>query len=292
MKLVYVHPDELVVSAELVRSRSSKVFEERLQASIEEMGLAEPLKLAPLPSGKYLIVDGMFRWRAIQAIRAADPSAFSEIPGYVVDHDRRYELRFQTDIYQDLLPSQLANLVEHLHRAEQINKVDIARYIGVSPATLRNYTGLARLIERGGYFARIVELMDVGVIPASNPFAWLRLTDEGLEVVLDVSFSDQDNINDWIDDRIARARRGDVAPYSLKYVEAVTGNLLLEKFYREPEEVRNMKRDLGLRRAVLLKNTPPVHDVRPAIANLTKVSERSTDRVLQVAASSLSSYLQ
>lgn len=291
MKLVCVHPDELVVSAELVRSRSSKVFEERLQASIEEMGLAEPLKLAPLPSGKYLIVDGMFRWRAIQAIRAADPSAFSEIPGYVVDHDRRYELRFQTDIYQDLLPSQLANLVEHLHRAEQINKVDIARYIGVSPATLRNYTGLARLIERGGYFARIVELMDVGVIPASNPFAWLRLTDEGLDVVLDISFSDQEDTNKWIDERIARARRGDIAPYSLKYVEAVTGNLP-PNLYRELEEVRNMKRDLGLRRAALLKNTPPVHDVRPAIANLTKVSERSTDRVLQVAASSLSSYLQ
>ena len=291
MKLIYVRPDELVVSADLARSRSSKVFEERLQASIEEMGLAEPLKLAPLPSGKYLIVDGMLRWRAIQAIRDADPTAFGEIPGYVVDHGRRYELRFQTDIYQDLLPSQLANLVEHLHRAEQINKVDIARYIGVSPATLRNYTGLSRLIERGGYFARIVELMDVGVIPASNPFAWLRLTDEGLDVVLDVSFSNQDDINQWIDDRISRARRGDIAPYSLKYVEAVTGNLL-PHFYREAEEVRNMKRDLGLRRAALLKQTPPVHDLRPAIANLTKVSKHSTDRVLQVAASSLSSFLQ
>jgi hypothetical protein len=291
MKLIYVRPDELIVSAELARSRSSKVFEERLQASIEEMGLAEPLKLAPLPSGKYLIVDGMLRWRAIQAIRAVDSSAFGHIPGYIVDHDRRYELRFQTDIYQDLLPSQLANLVEHLHRAEQINKVDIARYIGVSPATLRNYTGLARLLERGGYFARVVELMDVGVIPASNPFAWLRLTDDGLEVVLDLSFSDQDDINRWIDERIVQARRGVIAPYSLKYVEAVTGNLL-PHFYREPEEVRNMKRDLGLRRATLLKHTPPVHDIKPAIANLTEVSERSTDRVLQVAASSLFSYLQ
>lgn len=291
MKLISVSPAELVVNADLARSRSSKVFEERLQASIEEMGLAEPLKVAPLPSSKYLIVDGMLRWRAIQAIRASDPSAFTEIPAYLVDHDRRYELRYQTDIYQDLLPSQLATLVEFLHVSEQIKKVDIARYIGVSPATLRNYTGLWRLMEKGGFFARIVELMDVGVIPASNPYAWLRLTDAGIEVALDIGFSDRHDIHEWIDDRIARARRGDVAPYSLQYVEAHTGNLP-PNLYREAEDVRNMKRDLGLRRAAAVAAGPPGHDVQEAISNLTTVARRSTNRVLQVAASSLSAYLQ
>ena len=69
---------------------------------------------------------------------------------------------------------------------ENVQKVDIARYIGVSPATLRNYTGLARLIGRGGLFAQIVELMDVGVIPASNPYAWLRLNDDGVRHVLEL----------------------------------------------------------------------------------------------------------
>src|SRR5207248_11806559 len=120
--------------------------------------------------------DGMLRLRAVQAIRQADAGCFETIPAYVVDLDRRYEIRYQTDIYQDLLPSQLAALVEHLHEAENVRKVDIARYIGVSPATLRNYTGLFRLIERGGLFAKVVDLMDVGVIPSSNPYAWLRLT--------------------------------------------------------------------------------------------------------------------
>lgn len=291
MKLIYARPNELVVSADLARSVTSKVFEERLRASIEEMGLAEPLKLAPLPSGKYLIVDGVLRWRAIEAIRASDDSAFSEIPGYVVDHERRYELRYQTDIYQDLLPSQLATLVEHLHQAEQVRKVDIARYIGVSPTTLRNYTGLWRLIEKGGLFARVVELMDVGIMPSSNPFAWLRLTDEGLEVVLDVNFSDREDIDGWIDDRITRARRGDVAAYSLKYVEAVTGSLP-PHLYREVEEVRNMKRDIGLRRSVAPQNRAAIDDAKEAIANLSTVSDRSTDRVLQIVARSLSAYLQ
>src|SRR4051794_18367696 len=110
MKLIDVAPESLVVSTDLARSRSSKVFEERLRASIEEMGLAEPLKVAPLPSGKYLVIDGMLRLRAIQAIRQADAASFETVPAYVVDLALRYEIRYQTDIYQDLLPSQLATL--------------------------------------------------------------------------------------------------------------------------------------------------------------------------------------
>lgn len=290
MKMVDVHPDSLVTSADLSRSRTAKVFEERLQASIEQMGLAEPLKLAPLPSGKYLVVDGVLRLRAIQRIRGKDPTAFETIPAYLVDHKRRYELRYQTDIYQDLLPSQLASLVEHLHQAEQVRKIDIARYIGVSPATLRNYTGLWRMIQRGGLFARIVELMDVGVIPSSNPYAWLRLEEEGLEHVLVVHFARDEDVEKWIEDRVARARRGDPAPYHLKYVEEVTDNLP-SNFYREAEEVRNLKRDLGLRRATI-SLADPVRDTREALKHLTKVSKKANEPVLQVAAHGLTAYLQ
>ena len=45
MKLVALAPDELVVSDELSRSGSAKQFEERLRSSIEEIGLAEPIKV-------------------------------------------------------------------------------------------------------------------------------------------------------------------------------------------------------------------------------------------------------
>ncbi len=222
----------------LVRSRGSKVFEDRLRASIDDMGLAEPLKVAPLPSGKYLIVDGMIRLRAIHTLRAADHTRFSTIPVYVVDLTAscRFELRYQNDIHQDLLPSQLATLVEHLHATENVRKVDIARYIGVSPATLRNYTGLWRLIQRGGLFASIVALMDEGVISSSNPFAWLRLTDDGLREALERRFTELGTAEDGIETRIARARRGDVAPYSLKDVEMATGSLSAQ-FFCEAEDV-------------------------------------------------------
>jgi ParB-like chromosome segregation protein Spo0J len=142
MKVIEVKPDELVVSDELRRSGSAKQFEERLQASIEEIGLSEPIKVALMPSGQYLVVDGTMRLRAVQAIRKKDPEAFTTIPAFVTEYERRYEIRYQTDIYRDLLPSQLAALVEHLHKAEGVKKIDIARYIGVSPATLRKYNGV------------------------------------------------------------------------------------------------------------------------------------------------------
>ncbi len=248
MKLVALNPTDLVVSEDLSRSGSAKQFEERLRSSIEEIGLAEPIKVALLPTGKYIVVDGTMRLRAITAIREADPSQFVTIPAYVIDYDRRFEIRYQTDIYQDLLPSQLASLVEHLHRTERVKKADIARYIGVSPATLRNYTGLWRLLQRGGLFARIVDMMDVGIIPSSNPYAWLRLTEEGLERVLLEYFTRGEPIEPWIDDRSQAVRQGQVIRYTTYQVESFT-SALEPKFYREDEDLRIVKRDLGLRRA-------------------------------------------
>ena len=248
MKLIELELSDLVVSEELRRSGSAKQFEERLKSSIEEIGLVEPIKVAPLPTGKYVVVDGTMRLKAIAALQQEDPTVFPTISAYVMDYDRRFELRYQTDIYQDLLPSQLAELVEHLHQTEHVRKADIARYIGVSPATLRNYTGLWRLLQRGGLFAKIVELMDVGVIPSSNPYAWLRLTETGLRYVLERDFSDGDSAESWIGRCILDARRGKTVRFPIKFVEATTDGLPAE-YYREGEELRTVKRDLGLRRA-------------------------------------------
>lgn len=287
MRLLEVHPDELHLSSELVRSGSAKSFEERLRSSIEEIGLAEPLKVAPDPDGGYLVIDGAFRLRAIQALRQLDKSRFTVVPVYVLDYDQRFEIRYQSDIYQDLLPSQLATLVEHLHRSEHVLKADIARYIGVSPATLRNYTGLWRLMERGGLFARIVELMDVGVFPSSNPYAWLRLTDDGLARVLREQFSKNDDIDGWLTATAEAARLGVVQRYPLKFVEMVTAALPPECF-RVGENVRAIKRDLGLRRAASNVTKKQYEDARKHLAT---VSKESREPVLVSAAKSLQEYL-
>ena len=290
MILVEIPTGELVVSDELRRSGRTKQFEERLRSSIEEMGLAEPIKVAPLPSGKYLVVDGTMRLRAINAIRESDASAFGTVPAYLTDYERRYEIRYQTDIYQDLLPSQLAQLVEHLHRAERVKKVDIARYIGVSPATLRNYTGLWRLVQRGSFFAKVVELMDVGVFPASNPYAWQRLTEEGLEIVLAQLAGDDVTVETWIERMVLAARQSSGTRYATFEVESITGSLP-DEYYREDSELRNVKKDLGTRRAVGVE-TVKQRGSKAAVNNLNRVTRDTTDPVLKTAAEALKAYLK
>jgi hypothetical protein len=297
MKLIEVGPDELTLSQELARSGSAKSFEDRLRSSIEEIGLAEPLKIAPKPGGGYLVIDGTMRLRAIRAIRKKDKSRFNRVAAYVLDYGKRYEIRYQSDIYQDLLPSQLATLVEHLHKSENVLKADIARYIGVSPATLRNYTGLWRLMERGGLFARIVELMDVDVFPSSTPYAWLRLTDFGLYKVLKEEFSKEMEPDPWITETVAAARLGETQHYPLKFIETITAALPAQG-YRVGEDVRAIKRDLGLRRAPAStgpdskRPVPGLQiDFTPAFKHLTNVSNYSSEPVLRSAAEALQAYL-
>lgn len=291
MKYVELKRDQLVLSAELSRARNAKSFEERLQASIEEIGLAEPIKVALREDGRYLVVDGTMRVKAIDSIREANPDRFATIAGYVVDYDQRFEVRYQTDIYQDLLPSQLAALMEHLHEVENVRKVDIGRFVGVSAPTVRNYTGLWRMMQRGGLLARLVELMDVGVIPSSNPYAWLRLTAKGVRKALEENFTNGDRAEDWIEDRIARARRGDVAPIPRMDIDAVTDSLPAD-CYREAEDVRTLKREIGLRRSQPQKLTRVAQDKRRAVRHLQKVSRSSPDVVLQTAAKCLVGYLR
>lgn len=287
MKRIEVAPEDLALSPDLVRSGRAKSFEERLRSSIDEIGLAEPLKIATNPNGGYLVLDGALRLRAIQRIREKDPDRFKLVAAYLLDYNRRYEIRFQSDIYQDLLPSQLATLVEHLHKSENVLKVDIARYIGVSPTTLRNYTGLWRLMERGGLFARIVELMDVGVFPSSNPYAWLRLTDKGLERVLREQFAKGRDPAAWVSMAVDAARLGATERFPLKYIEMVTAALPPECF-RVGEDVRAIKRDLGLRRAAGQAKRKGFKEAR---THLARVSKESNDPVLVRAAESLREYL-
>ena len=180
--------------------------------------------------------------------------------------------------------------MEHLAKTEKIKKVDIARFIGVSAPTLRNYTGVGRLLARGGLFARLVDLMDVGVIPASNPYAWQRLKATGLQMVLETSFSQEQDPEEWIEERIVRARRGDIAPFPLKMVEEATSCLPAE-YYLANAEVRDQKRDLGLRWAPTLKANAAAA-TQEAVKHLKSVVRRSDDPVIASASAlSLVGYL-
>jgi hypothetical protein len=281
---------QLRIAKDLTRTSRSKVFEEHLAASIREIGLSEPIKVARTKDGRYVVVDGVMRVQAISSIRRDEPQRFKQVPAYVVPFDERYEIRFQTDIYQDLLPSQLAALVEHLHEASQINKKEIARFIGVSGATLRNYTGLWRLIQRGGLFKQIVDLMDHGVLPASNPYAWLRLTAVGLRHALETSFTGGMKAEKWMGQQLLLARDERSAQFPIKFVEAAT-EALPPDCYRQDSDVRALKRGLGLRRAIKHPREAKGSD-EEAVLNLNRVARRTRNPVVRTAARSMRDFLK
>jgi ParB-like chromosome segregation protein Spo0J len=279
--LVSLH--DLQVEDDLARTKSKKVFEDHLTQSISAIGLTEPLKVARSPAGDFVVVDGVLRLKALRAINRADPERFREVPVYLVPYEQRYEIKYQTDIYQDLLPSQLASLVEHLHDAEKIAKKEIARYVGISESTLRNYTGLWRLLRRGGLFTRVVDLMDRGIVPASNPYAWLRLTEEGLTKAVEI-LSDGEPATTWIGRCIERRQQGSSFRISIKQVEEITGSLPAD-CYREDEQLREVKKSLGLRRRT--KTSPLSKLKKQARAHLRRVASDSREPVLTAAAESL-----
>lgn len=291
MKYLEIPIESITTTPELMRSRSSKVFEEHLSASIDTIGLSEPLKVARESNSRFVVIDGNLRLAAIRRIRQRKPESYQFVPAYVMDWAKRYEIRFQSDIYQDLLPSQMATFVEHLHKAERLPKGEIARYIGVSPATLRNYTGVWRLLQREGSFRQIVELMDLGVIPASNPFAWLRLTEGGLQQALLAGFTGGIPAEQWLSETTEAARRGQVSRFHTTYVETVTGSLP-PHCYRVGEKHRSMKRDLGLRKQPQgSKQDSGSHQsaqgLELALERLDLVEQGSSDPLLRSAAQAL-----
>ncbi|MEI8147676.1 MAG: ParB N-terminal domain-containing protein [Actinomycetes bacterium] len=289
IRLISLDPAEVGFRSDLTRSTGSRVFEERLEASIAEIGLVEPIKVCQYPDGNFVVVDGTMRLAAINRIRARDRDRFHSIPAYMVEYAQRFEIRFQTDIYQDLLPSQLAQLVEYLHNQEDLSKLDIARYIGVSSATLRNYTGLSRLLERRGLFAEIVRLMDSGIFPASNPYAWLRLNEEGVRHAIEHSLSGGVPAESWIELKLEDARCGLNPRYSIKMIEAITGTLG-SAFYRREESVRTLKREIGLRRGESERSS---HHLPEAVrSHLEERCNNSPDPVVRIAASSMTTFLR
>lgn len=168
-------------------------------------------------------------------------------------------------------------------------------------------------MRRTGLFPNVVELMDLGVFPASNPFAWQRLTVTGLCRVIEDKFADEgETAEEWCERTIAASRRGQVVRYITTAVEALTDSLeKTTENYRQDEVVRSAKRDYGLRRAIGQHETatpqlpvfsaagqhetqtlPPNRDVSAAVKHLKIVERDSTSPVLKSAAKSFKAYLQ
>ena len=91
----------------------------------------------------------------------------------------------------------------------------------------------------------------------------------------------------WISAAADAARLGGTERYPLKYIEMVTAALPAECF-RVGEDVRAIKRDLGLRRAA---GHAKREGFKEAHDHLSRVSKESREPVLVAAAKSFQKYL-
>ena len=132
-----------------------------------------------------------------------------------------------------------------------------------------------------------MNLIDVGVLTSVIPYAGMRLLSLVLERALREKFAKGEEPEAWIAAVSEAALLGGTERYPLKYIEMVTAALPAECF-RVDEDVRAIKRDLGLRRAVGQAKQKGFKEARD---HLTRVSTESEEPVLVAAAKSFQDYL-
>lgn len=115
---------------------------QELAASIEASGLLQPVVVRPRPNGKYELIAGERRWRAVQRL------GWQKIPAVIKDVDDRALLtlalieNLQRD---DLSPLDAALGYQRLMQEFSIPQQEVARLVGKDRSTVSNTLRLLRL---------------------------------------------------------------------------------------------------------------------------------------------------
>ena len=153
MYLTHLRLDGINLLPELKRTKRaegpSKDSEKFLKESIKIVGMREPL----LVNENRELIDGYRRYYAIKDLQKLDmlpPSIdISKIP-CIIASTKAYnpaDLRIQSDVRQDLTPSQEAYYYGELFKTRSINKNDLAKMIGISPMSISNYMVILDCID-------------------------------------------------------------------------------------------------------------------------------------------------
>jgi len=139
-----------------------------LTASIEASGLLQPVIVRP-KNGKYELIAGERRWRAVQRL------GWPKIPAVVKDVDDRTLLtlalveNLQRD---DLSPIDEAAGYQRLGEEFELGQAEIARLVGRDRSTIANLLRLLKLPEE------IKQLIQAGRISEGHARALLGISDE------------------------------------------------------------------------------------------------------------------
>ncbi len=156
-----------------------RVFDEEklaeLAASIKEVGLLQPITVAPLGEGRYELVMGERRWRAAQL------AGKSELPCIVrqLDEQQRAELALIENMQrEDLNPIEEAEGLQRLEQEFGYSQTELAAKVGKSRPYISNALRLLKLSPA------VKKLTEEGRISAGHARALLAVSPEAAQEAL------------------------------------------------------------------------------------------------------------
>jgi len=161
-------------------SVSRRVDDDILRNSVQLTGVQQPLVVVQLATEQYLIVDGVRRRTVADSLGMAELPCIVDGGAEEVDDPQEYRNRIRFILgehRQDLLPSQRATLIRKLQDSFGLNAKQVALYLGVTPATIANWTMINELIPA------IRNVIDAGTFAVHTARAFNGMSDAGQEEI-------------------------------------------------------------------------------------------------------------
>jgi ParB/RepB/Spo0J family partition protein len=180
MYLTHLKLSDLTLLSELVRKKKyagSKDSERFLKESLIKVGMREPL----LINDRHELIDGYRRYYAIKELQQRNmlPATINitKIPCVMVSTAGNHPatIRIQSDIRQDLTPSQEAHYYQKLLKEHNLKKHDLAIMIGISAMSISNYLVILDCIKP------VQKAIDDGQLPMSAGKTFCVLKEDGQE---------------------------------------------------------------------------------------------------------------
>ncbi len=154
--------------------------DEKLQRSLQQVGMREPLVVKELGDGKWLLIDGFRRIRQIRYLLdhdgVGDAIDVHALPCYVLREGGASEPALRSEVNearQDLPPGLLARKFKLLNEQFHLSTTKIARMCGFTQPSITHYLAVARSIDP------VIDAVDAGRLPITAGRIFWVLTEEG-----------------------------------------------------------------------------------------------------------------
>lgn len=134
--------EKIVANPNQPRREFSEEGLKELSASINELGVIQPITLRKTEDGKYQIIAGERRFRASQLAGRAT------IPAYIIDADNKntMEMALTENIQrEDLNAMEIALAYQHLIEEYNLSQEQLSKRVGKGRATIANFLRLLKL---------------------------------------------------------------------------------------------------------------------------------------------------